>query len=290
MGKLDQVVYLNTTLNTGHAHGLAAETIILPVLARDEEPQPTTQESMFSYVRLSDGGPARHKGPQSEIQIIADLALRVLGAGGAVDWKGMESTGRIRSAIARIMPGFEQIDQIDITRQEFQIEGRTYHEPKFQTSNGRARLHIHELPELEGGRDTLRLMTVRSEGQFNTVVYEEYDLYRGQDRRDVILINPADVERLGLVANQRVTVRSEVGAMANILVRPFPDIAAGNALMYYPEANVLVSRRADPKSKTPAFKCVPVTIEAVATTASLTIVEGTRPALQPVAHKELKSC
>ena len=33
-------------------------------------------------------------------------------------------------------------------------------------------------------------MTVRSEGQFNTVVYEEEDLYRGQDRRDVILMNP----------------------------------------------------------------------------------------------------
>ncbi len=33
-------------------------------------------------------------------------------------------------------------------------------------------------------------MTVRSEGQFNTVVYEEEDIYRGQERRDVILMNP----------------------------------------------------------------------------------------------------
>ena len=32
-------------------------------------------------------------------------------------------------------------------------------------------------------------MTVRSEGQFNTVVYEEEDIYRGQERRDVILMN-----------------------------------------------------------------------------------------------------
>ena len=31
LGNLDQIVYLNTTLNTGHAHGLARETIILPV-------------------------------------------------------------------------------------------------------------------------------------------------------------------------------------------------------------------------------------------------------------------
>ena len=52
-------VMLSTTMNTGHVHGLAAETIVLPVLARDEEPEPTTQESMFNYVRLSDGGPRR---------------------------------------------------------------------------------------------------------------------------------------------------------------------------------------------------------------------------------------
>ncbi len=66
--------YLSTTLNTGHAHGLASETIILPVLARDEEPQPTTQESMFNYVRLSDGGPRRHEGPRSEVDVIASIA------------------------------------------------------------------------------------------------------------------------------------------------------------------------------------------------------------------------
>ncbi len=78
MSQIDLLVYLNTTLNTGHAHGLGKETIILPVLARDEEPEPTTQESMFSFVRLSEGGPRRHEGPRSEIEIIADIAAGVL--------------------------------------------------------------------------------------------------------------------------------------------------------------------------------------------------------------------
>jgi anaerobic selenocysteine-containing dehydrogenase len=105
-------------------------------------------------------------------------------------------------------------------------------------------------------------MTVRSEGQFNTVVYEDFDLYRGQDRRDVILLHPDDIARLGLKPEQRVTVRSATGAMPNILVRSFPEIRAGNALMYYPEANVLVPRHVDPKSKTPAFKSVLVRVEA----------------------------
>ncbi len=60
LANIGQLVYLNTTLNTGHIRGRGKETWILPVLARDEEPQPTTQESMFSYVRLSDGGIKRH--------------------------------------------------------------------------------------------------------------------------------------------------------------------------------------------------------------------------------------
>ena len=258
---LETLVYLSTTLNTGHAYGLADETIILPVLARDEEPQPTTQESMFNYVRMSDGGRARHTGPRAEVAVIARLGREVLGEG-PIDWQEMENHQQIREAIAKIIPGFEALGQIDQTRQEFQIGGRTFHTPKFATVTGRANLHVHQLPELYGSNGELRLMTVRSEGQFNTVVYEEEDYYRGQERRDVILLHPDDIARLGLQPEQRVTVRSVAGQMPGILVRAFPDIRAGNALMYYPEANVLVPRSLDPQSKTPAFKCVLVTLEA----------------------------
>ncbi len=261
LSRLDMIVYLSTKLNTGHAHGLAAETIILPVLARDEEPQATTQESMFNFVRLSDGGPRRHPGPRSEIELVSQIALEVLGETTPVDWRAMADHTRIREAIGKIVPGFEPIGSIDRTKQEFQVGGRTLHAPGFPTPNGHARLHIHELPELNGTDGQLRLMTVRSEGQFNTVVYEDHDLYRGQERRDVILLNPDDIARLGLVVDQRVTVRSEVGSMAGVLVRSFPAIKACNALMYYPEANVLVPRHADPASRTPAFKSVAISIE-----------------------------
>jgi molybdopterin-dependent oxidoreductase alpha subunit len=262
MEQLEMVVYLNTTLNTGHAHGLGKETIILPVLARDEEPQPTTQESMFNLVRLSDGGPARHLGPKSEVEVIATLAERVLGKG-AIDWNSMQHTGRIRDAIAKVVPGFEQIAEIERTKQEFNITGRVFHKPEFPTSSGRAKLFSHDLPPLIGSGRELRLMTVRSEGQFNTVVYETEDLYRGQERRDIILLHPDDLTRLGLAHDQRVLVRSSVGEMKNIIVRSYPDIRAGNALMYYPEANILVPRHADPQSKTPAFKGVAIIVEAV---------------------------
>ncbi len=272
IANLDQVVTMSTTLNTGHAHGLARETIILPVLARDEEPQATTQESMFNYIRLSDGGPRRHEGPRSEVDVIASIAQALKDrlatntngrahALTAVDWQAMQSTGRIREAIAKIVPGFEQIEHIASSKIEFQVGGRTFHQPKFATANGRANLHTHQLPELQGAGDQLRLMTIRSEGQFNTVVYEEEDLYRNISRRDVILMHPDDIASRGLHDTQVVSIHGPAGSMHKIVVAAFPEIRQGNAAMYYPESNVLVSRHLDPKSKTPAFKCVLVTIE-----------------------------
>jgi molybdopterin-dependent oxidoreductase alpha subunit len=266
LGNLDLLVYLSTTLNTGHAYGLARETIILPVLARDEEPEPTTQESMFNYVRMSDGGPQRLKGPKSEVDVIATIAAVVTGTSGngqnAINWELMRSTTEIRQAIAKIIPGFAKLGEIDRTKQEFQIAGRTFHEPRFNTPDGRARLHVHDLPELSGtGKDELRLMTFRSEGQFNTVVYEDEDTCRGIDRRDVILMHPDDVARFGLADGDRVTVRGPAGAMPNIRATVFDSIKPGNAAMYYPEANVLISRALDPLSKTPAFKGAVVQIE-----------------------------
>jgi anaerobic selenocysteine-containing dehydrogenase len=379
LAKIDLTVFLSTTLNTGHAWGRGRESIILPVLARDEEPQPTTQESMFNFVRLSDGGPRRHDGPRSEVEVIADLAARTFAASNRttpIDWPALREHRRIREAIAAIVPGFEELASIDDTKKEFHIPGRVFHEPKFPTESGRAKFHVVPMPRFdaagrtdrlregnlhphpspppqrgggsavpppirgeggsphspalpptgradspslpEGGgkgvgaasesgrpadrapgsamRDAegrhhvawtrsrlaqpprddvereadrpLRLMTIRSEGQFNTVVYEEEDIYRGQERRDVILLARHDIDRLRLRPDEPVTVRSEAGALANVRVRE-ADIRPGNAAMYYPEANVLVPRVVDPQSRTPGFKSVLVTIERMSADSNL---------------------
>jgi molybdopterin-dependent oxidoreductase alpha subunit len=258
MERIDTVVYMNTSLNTGHAWGTGAEeTIILPVLARDEEPEPSTQESMFSYVRLSDGGTPRHVGPRAEVEIIADIARRVLGAGGPVNWQDMSHTSTIRQAIAAIVPGLEQIAEIEKTKREFSIPGRAIDRPAFATADGRAHLCVHDLPEPPDG---VQLMTIRSEGQFNTVVYEEEDLYRNQTRRDIVMIHPDDIARFGLRAGGRCRITSSAGEMRGQVVSAFDQIRPGCVAMYYPESNVLVPKAADPLSRTPAYKSIAVTL------------------------------
>ena len=259
--KLKTLVYFSTTLNTGHAWGTGEETFILTVLPRDEEQQATTQESMFSYVRLSDGGPTRHGNVRSEVSILAEIGRQIFPNDKRLDWSKMQSHAAIRELIADLIPGYEELKSIDATKQEFHVPGRSVDHYQFPTASGKAKFHATQLPEQNLSPGQLRLMTMRSEGQFNSVVYDEEDLYRGQERRDVILMNAADIKQLGLHPEQRIKIKSDTGEMRYILVREF-DIRAGNVAMYYPESNVLIPSTVDPLSKTPAFKSIAVTITA----------------------------
>ncbi|MFQ5665973.1 MAG: FdhF/YdeP family oxidoreductase [Candidatus Binatia bacterium] len=259
--RITTTVYVTTKLNEGHVHGRGRTCLLLPALARDEERQCTTQESMFNYVRLSDGGaPAASEDMRSEIEIIATLATMVLPPG-PVDFGALRDHEAIRAVIARVVPGYEAIGAIDRTKQEFQIAGRTLHEPVFQTSSGKVRAHVTPLPDFHVAEGEFRLMTLRSEGQFNTVVYEDEDVYRGNKRRDVVMMNESDARTLGLQRDQRVAVENQIGRL-EVVVR-FAPLPPGNLAMYFPEANVLVPRHVDSQSGTPVFKSTAAKIAAL---------------------------
>jgi molybdopterin-dependent oxidoreductase alpha subunit len=252
-------VSVTTKLNEGHVHARGQTAIILPALARDEEPESTTQESMFSFVRLSEGGkPAVRGEMRSEVEIIAAIAERILPPG-RFDWQALRSHHELREMIGKVVPGYGPIASIDSTKKEFHVGGRAFHEPAFNTPAGRAQFAATALPPAPPGDGSFRLITLRSEGQFNTVVYDEEDLYRGNKRRDVVMMAAEDARRLSLAEGDRVTVVSETGRMTVYVA--VIDIRAGNLAMYYPEANALVPRRLDERSKTPAFKSVVVRIE-----------------------------
>ncbi len=247
-------VSLTTKLNPGHFHGNGRTSVILPVLARDEEAQPTTQESMFNYVRMSSGGAPNIVGElRSETDVLAALAAQAMGVE-VFDWDRLRSHGTLREAIAAVVPGYAAIDRIE-THGEFQVAGRTFHEPRFATPDGKAHFNVVEVPAQVAG---LQLMTIRSEGQFNTVVYDAEDLYRGNTSRDVVMINAVDAAVRGIREGDAVRVSSDAGSMT--VSAAVVDIARGALAMYYPEANQLVPARLDPESRTPAFKSVPVTL------------------------------
>lgn len=261
LGNIGFKAFLTTTLNKGHLAGAEnGETLILPVTARDEEWEPTTQESMFNFVRLSDGGIKRHNNVRPEVRILSELGTRLLPES-PIDFAAYGHHDTIREAIAATIPGMEDLKDIHVAREEFYVRNRIKHAPTFDTASGKAHFAVRAMPSTIGPTDSLpfTLATIRSEGQFNSIIYEEKDSYRQTETRWCVLMSQSDIDRLGLDSQAKVTMRSEQGEMQGLIVYPF-DLPAGNVLAYYPEANVLTSHTADPRSKTPSFKSVPVDI------------------------------
>jgi molybdopterin-dependent oxidoreductase alpha subunit len=256
-------LFLTTTLNLGHVHGHDnSESLILPVTARDEEWEPTTQESMFNFVRLSDGGINRLANVRPESVILTDLATRIL-PDSPIDFQAFKKHAEVRRAISEIVPGLKDLAEIDVAKREFHIANRVMHEPRFSTSDGKGHFQVIPLPQTPvapEGRKALTLATIRSEGQFNTIVYEETDSYRNKAPRWSVLLNGKDMEEMGIAEGDLIDLASEQGKMSKLKALSF-DIPRDSALAYYPEANVLVGTAIDPRSKTPAFKSVPVWIE-----------------------------
>lgn len=255
-------VFLTTTLNQGHVHGCDnSESIIFPVLARDEEHDPTSQESMFNYVRLSDGGIDRLDNLRSEVDILSDIGSGVVDQSN-FDFSTFKKHITIRHAIAKSIPGMRDLADIDVAKKEFFIRNRIKHTPEFNMPDNRAVFIVnpHDHPEERKAQHAFTLMSIRSEGQFNSIIYEESDSYRDTKHRHSVLMNEDDIAALGLKEKDKVTLRSDTGEMRNLDVVAF-DLPRGNIAAYYPEANVLVGQTVDQRSRTPAFKSVPVSVE-----------------------------
>jgi len=266
--KIPFKLFLTTTLNEGHLNGVDnSEALILPVAARDEEQQSTTQESMFNYIRLSDGGIERLDNVKSEVDILASLGEQLVNSSN-FDFKKFKAHRSIRQTISKTIPGMEDIEHIDKAKKEFHIRGRIIHTAKFNTESGKASFVVRSLPTTSSsnskGDYPFLLASVRSEGQFNSIIYEESDSYRYGATRNTILMNQEDMKKLDIENEESIVVESTSGTMHKVIAQSF-DIPTGNVLAYYPEANVLTERKLDKRSLTPNFKSVAVRITKLST-------------------------
>jgi molybdopterin-dependent oxidoreductase alpha subunit len=250
-------IFFNTTLNASHLHAVDEEVIVLPVRARDEESQCTTQESMFNFVRLSEGGIERFPQLRSEADLIVSFGEALIDKE-RFDFSIFRNLERVRAFISEVLPGFSKLSKIDSSREEFHIDGRTLHEPVFATPTNKASFSFHCARPREQGE--WLLSSVRSEGQFNSIIYHEFDSYREQKHRWVLMMHPDDIRTRGWKEGDRVDVTNDTGKMQALELVGF-DVRRGNALCYYPEANALVPAHVAEKSGTPGFKSVSVKIE-----------------------------
>jgi molybdopterin-dependent oxidoreductase alpha subunit len=271
-------VQISTKLNRSHlVHGKTA--LILPTLGRtdrdirDGRKQVVSVEDSMSMVHLSRGSlhpPSDQL--RSEVEIVCQLGRRLLGERHPVPWERLAADyDTIRDAIAAVVPGCA-----DYNRKVRQPDGFPLPHPprdsrEFHTSTGKANFAINPLQWVPVPPGRLVLQTLRSHDQYNTTIYGLDDRYRGvKGGRRVVFVNPADIEALGLTADQRVDLVSEWtdgdGQLQERRAKDFLVVAystpVGNAASYYPETNPLVplDHTAD-KSNTPVSKAITVRLE-----------------------------
>jgi anaerobic selenocysteine-containing dehydrogenase len=217
---------------------------------------------------------------RSELAIVAGIAKATLPPNPKLPWdEWVADYSKVRDCIALTYPDIFH----DFNARMWQPGG--FHRPiaarerRWNTPAGKANF-VTPKPLTDGDatpiapRDVLQLITLRSNGQFNTTVYNYHDRFRGvRGTRMVLFMNRNDIDRLGFLPGQKITLSTAVDdgiprelEGLGIVEYNIPEGCVGG---YYPECNVLIplSHHAD-RSKVPAAKSVPVRVRACSSRAS----------------------
>ncbi len=277
--KLRLTVQIATKLNRSHiVHGEVA--YLLPCLGRIEidrqasGEQTVSTEDSTGYMHPSKGvaEPAAAT-LLSEPAIVAGIAKATLAPNDKVPWDAwVADYTLVRHAIANTFPDiFDNFNERLKTVGGFVRPIAARHR-EWKTPNGKANFItpdslVADADAPSDADDVLRLMTLRSDDQFNTTVYSLDDRFRRvSGTRKVLFMHDVDIARLGFEAGTRVsaeTVFSDgvVRRVGGLEVRPY-DIPPGCIGGYFPELNPLIPLAHHAlESKVPAAKSIPVRLQ-----------------------------
>jgi molybdopterin-dependent oxidoreductase alpha subunit len=276
--KLGLSVQIATKLNRNHLFP-GKVTYLLPCLGRIEQdlqatgPQAVSVEDSTSCIHGSRGKAApASEHLLSEPAIVAGIAKAILPPNPKVDWDAwVADYALIRDAIEETYPEiFVDFNHRLFTPGGF-WKGNKAAERIWLTPSKKAEFLVPSGLAATGFDDAagrFRLMTLRSNDQFNTTIYGYHDRFRGvKGTRDVLFMHADDIIEAGLAEGQVVALESDAGdgrarRRDGLIVTPY-DIPRGCLGAYYPECNVLmpVEHHAE-QSHVPAAKSVPVRIAA----------------------------
>jgi anaerobic selenocysteine-containing dehydrogenase len=172
-----------------------------------------------------------------------------------------ENTQSIREEMSRVMPIYQGIEKLKKEGDHLQWGGPLLHKAgQFNgMANGRALFSVLKPPDRRASAGKFYLATRRGR-QFNSMTFGGVDRLTGARSRNIIFISPEDAQRLEVTDGARVMVRSITGEMNGVI--QIAPIKSGTLQAYWPEANVLISRRTDPVSGEPDYN-VEVSIEKI---------------------------
>jgi molybdopterin-dependent oxidoreductase alpha subunit len=270
-------VQIATKLNRSHL--VPGEvTFLLPCLSRIERdvqasgPQTVTMEDSTSVIHPSFGDvEPSSKELLSETKIVAELAKATLAPNPKLNWTEWTADyAKVRDAIAESYPQWFSDFNSKLSKPGGFYRANKARKRDFSdTKTGRAMFFPPKQLSATGFADEpglFRLMTLRSNDQFNTTIYGYDDRLRDvSGTREVVLMNPDDIKQFGLAEGDMIGLSTQApDAIARekhgLTVFAY-NVPRGCIGAYYPECNVLVplEHHAE-ESKVPAGKSVPVRI------------------------------
>ena len=253
-------IHQDIVLNTSSLLPGAA-VLLLPAQTRYETPGGGTATSTERRIRFTPeiAGPRIAEArPEWEIPVRVALAARP-GLAASFPWSGPAD---IRREMAEAMPLYAGIESLEREGQWVQWGGKHLFTDGFaKMPGGRARFTDVRLPEtaIPAGRF---LMTTRRGKQFNSMTYGRRDPLMGGHTRQDVLLATSDAASLGVADGDAIRLVSEAGTWDGI-ARLAP-MKPRHVQTYWPETNVLITRRSDPVSGEPDYNAF-VRIERIAT-------------------------
>jgi molybdopterin-dependent oxidoreductase alpha subunit len=243
-------VHQDIVLNTSMLLDADEAVVLLPGQTRYEQRSGGTSTSTERRIRFTPEIPGHRIGetlPEWEIPVL--IGRKSMPNGDKLF--PFDDTQDIREEMGRVMPIYQGIEKLNKEGDQLQWGGPFLFKDGFTSMpNNRALFTVLDPPDRRAEDGKFYLATRRGK-QFNSMTFGSTDRLMGTDRRDIIFIAPEDAERLRLADDAPVVVRSATGAMKGVIqVAP---VKSGTLQAYWPEANVLISRRADPVSGEPDY-------------------------------------
>ncbi len=253
-------VHQDIVLNSSMLLDAEEAVLILPGQTRYEQRGGGTTTSTERRIRFTPEIPGHqigHSLPEWEIPAI--IGRHAMPNGDLLF--PYDNTQSIREEMSRVMPIYQGIEKLQKEGDHLQWGGPFLYKAGLFNSmpNGRALFSVLSPPDRRAAPGKFYLATRRGK-QFNSMTFGNSDRLMGAKSRDIIFIAPQDAQRLELADGERVVVRSNTGEMNGVI--QIAPVKSGTLQAYWPEANVLIARRADPVSGEPDYN-VEVSIEKI---------------------------
>jgi molybdopterin-dependent oxidoreductase alpha subunit len=243
-------IHQDIVLNASTLLDAREAVLVLPAETRYEQRSGGTSTSTERRIRFTPEIPGPRIGeakPEWEIPALIGKRLRP----DKPALFGHRDTAEIRAEMAQVMPLYSGIEKLAKEGESVQWGGPLLGTDGFPSMpNGRARFSICQIPRIDVPAGRLVLTTRRGK-QFNSMTHGPTDPLTRGARREALLMNENDMQRLGVKDGEEVLVRSDAGTMEAI-ARPGP-CRENHVQAFWPECNPLLARRYDPVSGEPDY-------------------------------------